>query len=42
MNARRLLAAASLGARRGRALAGPLLFLALGGLLGGRAARATR
>ena len=33
-----LLAVASLGARRARALAGPLLFLALGGLLGGRAA----
>ena len=36
-----LLAVASLGARRTRALAGPLLFLALGGLLGGRAARVT-
>jgi competence protein ComEC len=31
-------ALASLGARRSRRLAGPLLFLALGGLLGGRAA----
>ena len=34
-----LLAVALLGARRGRRLAGPLLFLALGGLLGARAAR---
>jgi competence protein ComEC len=34
-----VLAVASLGARRGRTLAGPLLFLALGGVLGGRAAR---
>src|SRR5579863_9469585 len=34
-----ILAVASLGVRRGRALAGPLLFLALGGLLGGHAAR---
>ena len=33
-----LLAVASLGAQRGRALTGPLLFLALGGLLGARAA----
>ncbi len=33
-----LLAVASLVARRSRALAGPLLLLALGGLLGGRAA----
>ena len=33
-----LLATLSLGARRGRALAGPLAFLAIGGLLGGRAA----
>ncbi len=34
-----VLAVASLGVRRGRTLAGPLLFLALGGVLGGRAAR---
>jgi competence protein ComEC len=34
-----LVAVTALGARRGRALAGPLLFLALGGLLGGRAAK---
>ncbi|HTB59564.1 MAG TPA: ComEC/Rec2 family competence protein [Polyangia bacterium] len=36
-----LLAVALLGARRGRRLAGPILFLALGGLLGARAARVT-
>ena len=34
-----LVAVASLGVRRSRALAGPLLFLALGGVLGERAAR---
>jgi competence protein ComEC len=34
-----LVAVALLGLRRGRALAGPLLFVALGGVLGGRAAR---
>jgi hypothetical protein len=36
-----LVAVASLAAGWGRASAGPLLFLALGGLLGGRAARVT-
>ena len=35
-----VLAVVSLGARRGRTLAGPLLFLALGGALGARAAQA--
>ena len=34
-----IVALASLGVRRARALAGPLLFLLLGGVLGGRAAR---